>query len=113
MRGHITAQRIALDGSTGADGAARPFDDWLAAEGARPEAVQIQPEWAFNIIYSSGTTGTPKGVVQPHAHALGPCAARRPYGYGPDAVTLLATPLYSNTTLVVSFRRSAWAARPF
>ena len=25
------------------------------------------------------------------------------YGYGPDTVTLLATPLYSNTTLVVFF----------
>ena len=29
-RGGIAAQCIALDGSTGADGAARPFDDWLS-----------------------------------------------------------------------------------
>ncbi|HRZ61485.1 MAG TPA: AMP-binding protein, partial [Rubrivivax sp.] len=52
---------------------------------------------------SSGTTGTPKGIVQPHrmrwAHVLRGAA----YGYGPDTVTLLATPLYSNTTLVVFF----------
>ena len=36
-------------------------------------------------------------------HALGPVQARREYGYGPDTVTLMSTPLYSNTTLVVFF----------
>ena len=30
------------------------------------------------------------------------------YGYGPDAITLLATPLYSNTTLVVFLPTMAW-----
>ena len=36
--------------------------------------------------------------------AAGPHVARGAgYGYGPDGVTLLATPLYSNTTLVVFF----------
>ena len=46
-------------------------------------------------------------------HALDrTCCAAGDYGYGPDAVTMLSTPLYSNTTLV-SFlaRRSRSAAR--
>ena len=99
VRSRIAAQCIALDGSAGADA----FDAWLAAEGARPEAVSIRPEWAFNIIYSSGTTGAPKGIVQPHSMRWGHLQRAAPYDYGPDAVTLLATPLYSNTTLVSFF----------
>ena len=53
---------IALD--AGAPG--KPFDEWLAAPGARPRLVTVEPESPFNLIYSSGTTGTPKGIVQPH-----------------------------------------------
>ncbi|HWS76287.1 MAG TPA: AMP-binding protein, partial [Quisquiliibacterium sp.] len=43
--------RISLDGSP----AGRAFHAWLAPEGARPERIEVQPEWPFNIIYSSGT----------------------------------------------------------
>ncbi len=73
---------------------------WLAPQGARPAPVDVTPEMAFNIIYSSGTTGTPKGIVQPHAMRWPQLHLIDPPGYGPDAVTLLSTPLYSNTTLV-------------
>ena len=79
------------------------LDAWLAPPGARPGEVEIRPESPFNIIYSSGTTGEPKGIVQPHGMRWAHVKRGLPYGYGPDAVTLLATPLYSNTTLVVFF----------
>ena len=78
------------------------LDDWLA-DGASPRPVTIDPEAAFNIIYSSGTTGEPKGIVQSHAMRWAYAARAARYGYGADTVTLLATPLYSNTTLVVFF----------
>jgi long-chain acyl-CoA synthetase len=94
-----TARCIALDAL--APGLA--FDAWLAPAGAHPTPVDVQPDWPFNIIYSSGTTGTPKGIVQPHAMRWSHVARGASYRYGPDAVTLLATPLYSNTTLVVLF----------
>ncbi len=93
-----TVQRIALDASPEAG---RALADWLAPQGARPAPVEAQPEWPFNIIYSSGTTGTPKGIVQPHAMRWAQVQRAETSGYGPQAVTLLSTPLYSNTTLVV------------
>jgi len=65
--------------------------------------VQVQPEWPFNIIYSSGTTGSPKGIVQPHQMRWAHVARGENYGYGPDAVTMVATSLCSNTTLVSAF----------
>ena len=73
------------------------------SRGRAPRPVEIRPESPFNIIYSSGTTGTPKGIVQPHGMRWAHVVARRRFGYGPTRVTLLSTPLYSNTTLVVFF----------
>ncbi len=95
----IGARRIALDGS----GAGEALDAWLAPQGARPREVPIEPQWAFNIIYSSGTTGTPKGIVQSHAMRWSHVQRAATYGYDTSSVTLLSTPLYSNTTLVCFF----------
>ena len=94
------ARRIALDA---APAAGRALDAWLAPAGALPETVSIDPQSPFNIIYSSGTTGTPKGIVQSHAMRWAHVQRADRFGYGPATVTLLATPLYSNTTLVVFF----------
>jgi acyl-CoA synthetase (AMP-forming)/AMP-acid ligase II len=96
VRGRIVCPRIALDGS----GAGTAFEQWLAPGGATPAPVSIQPVWPFNIIYSSGTTGTPKGIVQSHGMRWAQIQRASMSGYGPEAITLLATPLYSNTTLV-------------
>jgi long-chain acyl-CoA synthetase len=62
--------------------------------------VLIEPDAPFNLIYSSGTTGTPKGIVQPHAMRWAHIVRNMRYGYSSSSVTLVATPLYSNTTLV-------------
>ena len=74
-----------------------------ALAGSQPKPVTVQPDWPFNIIYSSGTTGTPKGIVQPHGMRWQHVARAENYGYGPDSVTLVATSLCSNTTLVSVF----------
>jgi len=92
-----SVRRIRLDESAGDT----PLSSWLAPAGSTPKPVTIEPTWAFNIIYSSGTTGTPKGIVQSHAMRWGQVRRAEAAGYTIDAVTLIATPLYSNTTLVV------------
>jgi acyl-CoA synthetase (AMP-forming)/AMP-acid ligase II len=96
--------RVALDDAA----AGRPWTLWLAVPGRRPQPVQLGAQWPFNIIYSSGTTGQPKGIVQPHGMRWAHVQRGATYGYGADTVTLLSTPLYSNTTLVVFFPTLAY-----
>ena len=76
---------------------------WLAPPGAAPRPVELAPDGVFNIIYSSGTTGVPKGIEQSHRMRWAHVRRGGGFGYGPDAVTLISTPLYSNTTLVSLF----------
>ena len=85
---------VAMDGSD----AGTPLDAWLSLAGTKPAPVDIGPEDGFNIIYSSGTTGTPKGIVHSHAMRWQHIQRGAP-AYGPNAVTILSTPLYSNTTM--------------
>ncbi len=96
--------RVALDDS----GVGRAFSEWLAPVGTQPAPADVQPGLAFNIIYSSGTTGEPKGIVQSHAMRWAHVVRGETYEYSTDTVTLLSTPLYSNTTLVVFFPTLAY-----
>lgn len=100
---------VALDGAAPGE----RFEAWLAPAGAVPQpvALALAPGDPFNIIYSSGTTGTPKGIVQPHGmrHAHMLRAGR--YAMDADSVLLLATPLYSNTTLVAFYPALGAGAR--
>ena len=96
LEGHDIAASdlIAMDGSD----AGTPLTDWIAPAGAVPRPVAIGPNDGFNIIYSSGTTGTPKGIIHSHAMRWQHIQRGAP-AYGPNAVTILSTPLYSNTTM--------------
>ena len=79
----------------------RSFSQWRDAHSkARPE-VKLSPEDYLNIIYSSGTTGQPKGIVHTHR-------GRRDWGYdmaltlryNSSARFLVTIGLYSNITWV-------------
>lgn len=94
-------QCIAIDDSPEAG---LPWSQWLAGLPSTQEPAPIapQPDWPFNLIYSSGTTGVPKGIVQSWGMRWAHVQRAVTNGYGPDAVSLCATPLYSNTTLVAA-----------
>ena len=95
----VAAKQIRLDTTE--------FEEWLAPPGSKPRAVTIDPTDGFNIIYSSGTTGTPKGIVQSHGMRWSHIGRNSAGGYG-DAVTMNSTPLYSNTTLVSFLPTLGW-----
>ncbi len=78
------------------------IDQWMAPPGSRAPAFAPEPGDAFNIIYSSGTTGIPKGIVHSHAmrwRQFAPTALSF-LGAGLEIRSLASTPLYSNTTMV-------------
>lgn len=90
---------VSLDGGP----AGQAFASWLSAPGTKPTPVDVKPDAPFNIIYSSGTTGTPKGIVQSHGMRWQHVRRASGVGYDRTAVVICSTPLYSNTTLVSMF----------
>ncbi|HYF20364.1 MAG TPA: class I adenylate-forming enzyme family protein [Ramlibacter sp.] len=71
---------------------------WLEGASSEATGVEVRPEDYFNIMYSSGTTGEPKGIVHSHQMRNEHITRMARFGIGPGTVTLISTPLYSNTT---------------
>ncbi len=87
--------------ATGGGDRWRDFGDWTRAADATEPVVEIDPETPLNIIYSSGTTGTPKGIVHTQEGrriwAEGLAVALRYHG---AARTLITIGMYSNISWV-------------
>jgi len=75
------------------------FDDFIADASTDEVNIELNLEWGFNLIYSSGTTGTPKGILQNRRYRAIECDVLSDLAFNSDSRALVSTPLYSNTTL--------------
>lgn len=72
------------------------FEDVVAAASAEPVAMDVDPRDVHGIMYTSGTTGRPKGAMLTHANAIANAQhamlqARQPR---PSDVTVTAAPMF-------------------
>jgi fatty-acyl-CoA synthase len=102
----------------------RPYETLLETAAATPPAVAVSPDELFALMYTSGTTGRPKGAMRSHAgNALLAFATALEFGLTRDDTGLLVMPLcHANSlyfmltfamlgaTIVVDDRRSFDAA---
>jgi acyl-CoA synthetase (AMP-forming)/AMP-acid ligase II len=76
------------------------YGAWIEGSSEEDPNVAIDKDDEFNIIYSSGTTGVPKGIVHSHAVRKVFVEGLRETFSAPGMVCIISTPLYSNTTMV-------------
>lgn len=93
----LPLKRIAFDFERGGYAG---YETELAQAATTDPDIPIEMSDPFNLIYSSGTTGTPKGIVHNHWMRAAQMDRVSPNGYDDNARTLISTPLYSNTTIV-------------
>jgi long-chain acyl-CoA synthetase len=71
------------------------FENVLGAADPREDVVETQPDETAVILYTSGTTGTPKGAELTHENLTRNCEiARGLFDLGSDAICLGALPLF-------------------
>jgi acyl-CoA synthetase (AMP-forming)/AMP-acid ligase II len=91
-----------------ADGRWLEFDAWQRAQPSTAPQLEFDERDPFYLIYSSGTTGVPKGILQNHKSRTSYWAARAAYLFSTATRMILSTPLYSNTTQFALLPTVAW-----
>ena len=102
---------VALGGPQVSDGRTL-LDTWFGTDRLDPAACRVDPLGSSDIIYSSGTTGTPKGIVQSYQARAAACASLAAFGITARSHLLQTVSLYSNFGLG-SFYLTLWGGGTF
>ena len=78
------------------------YENFLSAGCPEDPGVIPSPEDPYNIVYSSGTTGIPKGIVHTHeARVFFALTCGLEFRVHNQAVSLISTPIYTNGTQLI------------
>jgi len=79
-------------------------EDLISSSAPLDAPVRLAPDDTLAIFYTSGTTGTPKGVMISHRNVLANSAFLLPaIGYAADDITLHAAPMFHVSDFCASF----------
>lgn len=93
---HAPALRLAHGG------AGDPYEAALAAAAPCPDVAAVTPDDPMILMYTSGTTGSPKGALLPHRKTLYNCRnAEIFFKMGPDERVLVVVPLFHSFGLAI------------
>ncbi len=97
------AARVQIGGTRLAAGF-RAYEDLVAGGAARPPTAAVDPADTWTLMYTSGTTGKPKGAVRSHAsYALFYLMNAVEFAFGRDDVGLAVMPMCHVNSVLYGF----------
>lgn len=91
----VVLDGAAMPGTASLPAGAVGYEDWLADRSARDPGHVPAPAEPVLQLYTSGTTGLPKGVMLSNANlAMAAEKAGQDFALGPDTVSMVAMPLF-------------------